>query len=202
MSGITRLLVGLGNPGEKYQQTRHNAGFWFLDALAQAYHQSFTGELRFNAQVASIRASHATCLLLKPQTFVNQSGDCVRRLLDFYKLSPTHITVVHDELDLPVGVVRAKQGGGHGGHNGLRDTVAKCGSKDFARLRLGIGHPGHKDKVVSYVLNAPSLADRQAINDAIACALAQAEILLWGDIEQLMSNLNGMTQGGGSGDGM
>lgn len=182
------LIVGLGNPGGNYEQTRHNAGFWFVDAMARQS-GTFRSESKFQGDVCKISLSGHDCWLLKPATFMNRSGQSVAALAGFYKIPAENILVVHDELDLPPGVARLKQGGGHGGHNGLRDIIARLGA-DFMRLRIGIGHPGSKEQVVDYVLQRPSLADRQQIDSAIAAALAVMPELLCGEAQRAMNQLH------------
>lgn len=145
------MIAGLGNPGERYARTLHNAGFWFVDALARDAHESFRHEKRFDAEICRIRLAGKEVWLIKPQGYMNLSGGSIRGLLDYYRLSVEELLVAHDEIDLPPGTVRLKKGGGHGGHNGLRDTIRHCGP-DFMRLRLGVGHPGDKNLVTSYVL--------------------------------------------------
>ncbi len=155
-----RIIAGLGNPGDKYEKTLHNAGFWFVDALARKYGGSFRYEKKFDADYCRINLHGDDVWLMKPQSYMNESGSPVRGMLDYYRLRPTGLLVAHDEIDLPPGTVRLKKGGGHGGHNGLRDIIRHCGA-DFMRLRLGVGHPGHKDKVTGYVLKRGS-SDVQA----------------------------------------
>lgn len=148
------LIVGLGNPGAKYEHTRHNAGFWLVDELARRFGGSFRPQARMHAETAEITfAGGARALLAKPQTFMNASGQSVRALKDFYKLPLSAVLVAHDELDLPAGRVRMKQGGGPGGHNGLKDIIRHCGP-EFYRLRLGVGHPGRREAVLGHVLSA------------------------------------------------
>lgn len=154
MSVSLKAIVGLGNPGEKYSKTRHNAGFWFVERVAGQAGAAFRLQSRLHGLHAQASVRGQTLHLLMPGTFMNASGRAVRALLDFYKLEPAQILIVHDELDLPPGVLRLKQGGGPGGHNGLKDTIA-CIGKDFPRLRIGIGHPGARDRVLSYVLSNP-----------------------------------------------
>lgn len=163
-----QLIVGLGNPGAQYDDTRHNAGFWFVEQLAQAHGVMMQPEKKFFGHAARISMGGQDVRLLNPMTFMNVSGQAVGALATFYKIPPESILVAHDELDLPPGVGRLKQGGGHGGHNGLRDIIASLGNnKDFLRLRLGIGHPGTSKDVVNYVLNKPPVADRQKIDAVI-----------------------------------
>ena len=148
-----RLIVGLGNPGADYDKTRHNVGFWLLDSLARRYGGVFRREAKFHGEACQVSVDGHPLWLLKPQTFMNRSGASVIALARFYKLVPEAILVVHDELDLPPGAVRLKRGGGHGGHNGLRDIIQQLGSREFLRLRLGIGHPGDSRAVINYVLH-------------------------------------------------
>ena len=184
-----KLIVGLGNPGDKYDLTRHNAGFWFVDEVARQYGAVFRPETKFLGEAARIQQNGLDIWLLKPATFMNRSGQSIQALANFYKIPVESILVVHDELDLPVGTAKLKKGGGHGGHNGLRDTIAKVG-KEFLRLRLGIDHPGHRDMVVDYVLKAPSKTDRQLIDDACYAASKVVPELAQGQIEKAMMTLH------------
>ncbi|WP_130538075.1 aminoacyl-tRNA hydrolase [Thiomicrorhabdus indica] len=184
-----KLIVGLGNPGDKYDLTRHNAGFWFVDEVARQYGAVFRPETKFLGQAARVQSNGLDVWLLKPATFMNRSGQSISALAKFYKIPVESILVVHDELDLPVGVAKLKKGGGHGGHNGLRDTIAAMG-KEFLRLRIGIDHPGHRDQVVDYVLKAPSKTDRQDIDDACYRASKIIPELAVGDIEKAMMILH------------
>ncbi len=190
MSHPIRLVVGLGNPGAEYEETRHNAGFWFVDALADRFGGQFKVESRFNGLACRIRVEGEECWLLKPATFMNRSGQSVSGLANYFKIPVQQILIVHDELDLPAGVVRLKNGGGAGGHNGLRDTMSAMGSGDFWRLRVGIGHPGAAREVVDYVLRRPSKED----SDAIHAALAEAEKLfpqiVAGECQRVMNRLH------------
>jgi len=145
------MIAGLGNPGDRYAKTLHNAGFWFVDEVARRLSGQFRYERRFDAEICRVIIDGTEVWLAKPQSFMNESGGPVRGLLDYYRLNVESLLVAHDEIDLPPGTVRLKQGGGHGGHNGLRDIIRHCGN-EFMRLRLGVGHPGHKDKVTGYVL--------------------------------------------------
>jgi PTH1 family peptidyl-tRNA hydrolase len=165
-----QIIAGLGNPGPEHRLTRHNAGFWFVDALARAQGAQFRSHSRYQGEVARVTVEGREIVLLKPQTYMNRSGLSVRSLLDYLKAPVGELLVVHDELDLPPGVARFKLGGGHGGHNGLRDTVTHCGA-DFWRLRLGIGHPGDRDEVIDYVLQRASAADEEAIVASIGASL-------------------------------
>ena len=185
-----RLIVGLGNPGADYLETRHNAGFWFLDLLANHLSLSFRFEKRFNADEAKYRADGKDIFLLKPQTFMNRSGQSVGALARFYKLKPQQMLVVHDELDLAPGNNRLKQGGGHGGHNGLRDTINHLGGNDFFRLRIGIGHPGNRDQVIDYVLHRPSAQDKELIEAANQGTLEIMPQVFEGRIDKAMQALH------------
>ncbi len=184
-----QLVVGLGNPGPKYTETRHNAGFWFVDALARRHGGSFRQENKFAGEAARITLGGQDIWLLKPQTFMNRSGQSVKLLATFYRIPVESMLVVHDELDLPPGEVRLKRGGGHGGHNGLRDIMAHLG-KEFLRLRLGVGHPGHKDQVVDYVLQRPSRDDEADILRAIDHGLDVMPEVITGELERAMHQLH------------
>ena len=167
MAGLPlRIIVGLGNPGPEHLVTRHNAGFWFVDLLARRHGGEFRDYRKYSGETARITLSEQEIVLLKPTTYMNRSGLSIRQLSDFYKIAPEEILVAHDELDLPVGSVRLKQGGGHGGHNGLRDTIAHIG-ETFWRLRLGIGHPGNKAEVIDYVLTRAPRAEEDLILEAV-----------------------------------
>jgi len=185
-----RLIVGLGNPGADYVDTRHNAGFWLIDEIAAQQSLSFRFEKRFNADECKFKAHGHDVFLLKPQTFMNRSGQAVAALARYYKIAPEEILVIHDELDLSPGTNRIKQAGGHGGHNGLRDIVNHLGSKEFFRIRVGIGHPGDSKQVVNYVLHRPSVADLTAIEDANRDTLAVMPQLLEGRIDKAMQALH------------
>ncbi len=189
MAGI-QLIVGLGNPGSQYEATRHNVGFWFVDALARAAGTSLKLDTKHYGQVGKTRLGGRECWLLKPATFMNRSGQSVGSLANFYKIPAEEILVVHDELDIPAGHLRVKRGGGHGGHNGLRDIIAVLGSKEFVRLRLGIGHPGHAAEVSNYVLSKPAPDDRIAIERAIDEAQRQLPLILQGELEKAMNHLH------------
>ena len=185
-----RLIVGLGNPGREYETTRHNAGYWWVDELARLQSLSFKSEAKFHGLTARGQLHGHEMLLLKPQTFMNVSGRAVGALAQFYKIAPAEILVVHDELDLPPGVARLKLGGGHGGHNGLKDIIAHLGSKDFWRLRIGIGHPGERTDVAGYVLNDPRREERGLINEAMQRALDVAHLVIEGKTEAAMLKLH------------
>lgn len=164
-----RLIVGLGNPGADYTRTRHNAGFWLCEQLADTLGITFSHEARFHGLVASARARGYW--LLMPQTYMNRSGQAIGALARFYRIEPAEILVVHDELDIPPGQLRLKFGGGLGGHNGLKDTSAHLGTHDYWRLRIGIGHPGDRNEVVNFVLKPPRQEEQTAIDEAIARAI-------------------------------
>ena len=187
MSPPITVVVGLGNPGPGYAETRHNVGFWLVDRLALAHGAVFRRAARFHGEVAEAPGLR----LLKPGTYMNHSGQSVGALARFYRLAPEGLLVVHDELDLEPGVARLKQGGGHGGHNGLRDVAAALGSREFPRVRLGIGHPGTAREVVDYVLSKPSAEDRARITDAMDAVLEVLPQVLEGNLERAMNTLHG-----------
>jgi PTH1 family peptidyl-tRNA hydrolase len=189
MSAI-RLIVGLGNPGREYESTRHNAGFWWVDEFARLQSLSFKNETKFHGLMVRGQLHGSEVFLLKPQTFMNVSGRSVGALAQFYKIEPAEILVVHDELDLPPGSAKLKLGGGHGGHNGLKDIIAHLGSKDFWRLRIGIGHPGERAEVVNYVLNDPRREERELIDEAMQKAQNIAPLIIEGKIEAAMLKLH------------
>lgn len=186
-----QLIVGLGNPGAEYEGTRHNAGFWFADAVARGAGAAFRRESKFHGELCKATVAGNPLWLLKPMTYMNRSGLSVATLSRFYKIPPEQILVAHDELDLPPGAVRLKQGGGHGGHNGLRDISAQLGP-NYLRLRLGIGHPGHAGAVTGYVLGRPSGADRDRIEEAVAEAVASLPSVLEGDMARAMNRLHSL----------
>lgn len=190
MSNKIKIIVGLGNPGSEYEQTRHNAGFWFIDELAWQYKATLKEEKKFFGSVARISISGSDLWLLKPSTFMNRSGQAVAALAQFYKIKPEEILVVHDELDIPCGRIKFKLGGGNGGHNGLKDIQARLGTPDFYRLRLGIDHPGDRNLVVGYVLNKPSPEHRQQIDEAINKSLKAVPMLLAGEWEEAVRFLH------------
>ena len=185
-----KLIVGLGNPGAKYTETRHNAGFWFVEELAAASNTIFRNEKKFFGELAKINIAGSDIWLLKPDTFMNRSGLAVKSLLSFYRFKPENLLVAHDEIDLPPGTVKLKTGGGHGGHNGLRDIINHLGTKDFHRLRIGVGHPGSKDEVVDYVLRHPSRDDRSVIDQSIYDARSVVPVLAEGSLEKAMHQLH------------
>ena len=184
------LIVGLGNPGSEYEKTRHNAGFWFLDELARQKNLSFKPEKKFHGEVARYKYAGEDVLLLKPTTFMNLSGQAVQALAHFYKINLDEILVVHDELDLSVDTARLKKGGGHGGHNGLRDIASKMGGNNYLRLRIGIGHPGDKSKVTNHVLKKASTDEQNSIERNIERALNVLPLVIEGEIQKAMNELH------------
>lgn len=185
-----RLIAGLGNPGREYESTRHNVGFRWVDELARLQNLSFKNETKFHGLAARGQLHGHEMLLLKPQTFMNVSGRSVGAMAQFYKIEPAEILVVHDDLDLQPGAARLKLGGGHGGHNGLKDIIAHLGTRDFWRLRLGIGHPGERAEVVNFVLNDPRKEDLALIEQAMQRALEISELIVAGKQEAAMLKLH------------
>lgn len=185
-----RVIVGLGNPGSKYTETRHNAGFWFIEEVARKYSATFRPDKKFHGEVAKISLEGKDIWLLKPDTFMNRSGLAVQSLLSFYRFTAEQLLVAHDEIDLPPGTAKLKTGGGHGGHNGLRDIISQLGTNDFHRLRIGVGHPGSKDQVVDYVLHNASRDDRILIDRDIDDAVSVMPELASGALELAMQKLH------------
>ena len=185
-----KLIVGLGNPGREYAETRHNAGFWWVDEFARANNLTFKAESKFHGLATRGVLNSHELFLLKPQTFMNASGRGVGALTQFYKIEATQILVVHDELDLPPGSSKLKFGGGHGGHNGLKDIIAHLGSRDFWRLRIGIGHPGDRAEVANFVLNAPRREEHELISQAMQRAQDVAPLIIDGKLEAAMLKLH------------
>ena len=186
-----KLIVGLGNPGSQYRGTRHNAGADFVEELARQCGSSLQPESKFFGLAGRVTLSGHDLRLLIPTTFMNRSGQSVAAMAQFFKIGPGEILVAHDELDIPPGTARFKRGGGHGGHNGLRDIIPALGNnKDFHRLRLGIGHPGHASRVTGYVLGAPSQVDRARMDACIDEAIAALPLLLDGDSTKAMTHLH------------
>ena len=184
------LLVGLGNPGTRYAETRHNAGFWFIDAVACRLNLHFRYEKRFRGQIAEGEWNGEKLRLLQPDTYMNHSGQAVSAVAGFFKIPVQRILVAHDEIDLQPGDVRLKVGGGHGGHNGLRDVIAQLGSPDFARLRIGVGHPGLSDEVVGYVLQRPGKEEQAQVEASIDAACEILPAILDGDLGRAMQALH------------
>jgi PTH1 family peptidyl-tRNA hydrolase len=190
MGGLPlRIVVGLGNPGPEHLATRHNAGFWFVDELARRHGGEFRDYRKYSGETARIIIGGKELILLKPTTYMNRSGLSIRQLSEFFKIPAADILVAHDELDLPVGGTRLKFGGGHGGHNGLRDTMAQIG-EGFWRLRLGIGHPGNKAEVIDYVLTRAPPREEDAILEAIKAAADAMPLLLEHGAERVMTVLH------------
>jgi PTH1 family peptidyl-tRNA hydrolase len=185
-----RLIVGLGNPGSEHLRTRHNAGFWLADALAQREGARFGMESKLRGETAKIVLAGQPLWLLKPASFMNASGTSVGAALRYWKIEPEEMLVVHDDLDLPPGAARLKFDGGHGGQNGLRDLFAHIGHGRFHRLRIGIGHPGHKDRVTGWVLGRPSVADEVEIIDAVARSLEVLPLVVAGELNEAMKRLH------------
>lgn len=184
-----KLIVGLGNPGSKYEETRHNAGFLLLDDLARSYSASYASEKKFQGDLARTNIGSCDVRLLKPTTFMNLSGESVRAVAGFYRIEANEILVAHDELDIPPGSVKLKQGGGHGGHNGLRDIINHVG-RDFWRLRLGIGHPGDAKKVVSFVLQRAPKSETDLLQNSIDDVVREIPGIVTGDMEKAMQTLH------------
>jgi PTH1 family peptidyl-tRNA hydrolase len=189
MAGL-RLVIGLGNPGEEYSRTRHNAGFWLVDALAAEREARFGRESKLHAETAKVICAGRSLWLLKPATFMNHSGRAVAAALGYFKIAPEECLIAHDDLDLPPGTARLKFDGGHGGQNGLRDIMAHLGHGRFHRLRLGIGHPGHKDRVTPWVLGRPSVEDERRILAAVARALEVLPLAVAGEFDEARKRLH------------
>ncbi|MBL8510028.1 MAG: aminoacyl-tRNA hydrolase [Betaproteobacteria bacterium] len=197
MNTPIKLVVGLGNPGSEYENTRHNAGFWWVDALARSAGAHFSRESKFHGEVARVKTVSGDVWLLKPLTYMNRSGQAVSALANFYRITPAEILVAHDEMDLPPGGVKLKMGGS-AGSNGIKDIVSHLGTRDFWRLRIGVGHPrdltsltsSDRAEVVDSVLKRPSAADQQAIEDALHRTLTQWPTIAQGDIETAMQHLH------------
>ena len=190
MQPALRLIVGLGNPGSEYAETRHNAGFWFCERLARELGTSFARESRYHGFVAKARVGGQDVWLLMPQTFMNRSGQAVQALAHFYRIDAAEMLVVHDELDIPSGQMRLKFGGGLGGHNGLKDITAHLGTQDYWRLRIGIGHPGDRNEVVNYVLKPPRREEREEIDAALDRALLAWPTLAKAEFNAVTQKIN------------
>jgi peptidyl-tRNA hydrolase, PTH1 family len=191
LASLISMIAGLGNPGSDYRGTRHNAGADFVEALARHYGATLQVESRFFGLTARIQYAGHDLRLLIPTTFMNRSGQAVAAMASFYKVAPESILVAHDELDIPPGSARFKRGGGHGGHNGLRDIVSCLGNNNsFARLRVGIGHPGHASRVTGYVLGKPTAVEREQIDASIDAAIAALPLLLAGEDTRAMTQLH------------
>jgi len=183
------IIVGLGNPEDKYERTLHNAGFWFVDAVARKYGGQFRYEKKFDADCCRVNIQGKEVWLVKPQSYMNLSGGPVRGVMDYYRLKPGGLLVAHDEIDLPPGTVRLKKGGGHGGHNGIRDVIGHCGA-EFMRLRLGVGHPGEKTRVTAYVLKRGAADVEHAVENNIDDAIAVLPLLMDDGLNAAMKALH------------
>ena len=190
MGAPYQLLVGLGNPGVRYEATRHNAGAWLLERVAERHASGFKSTPRCFGSVADAEVDGTRVRLFRPHTFMNHSGRAVAAVAGFYKVPVERILIAHDEIDLPAGTVRLKRGGGHGGHNGLRDIVPRLPGPEFSRIRVGVGHPGCKEQVVGYVLDRPSPAERSEIDDAIERVVDDIARIVGGDLEGAMNSLH------------
>lgn len=185
-----KLIVGLGNPGQQYANTRHNAGFWFVEQIAQAFNIPLNPEKKFHGLTGRGQVHGHDIRLLLPETFMNKSGQAVVPMVNFFNIANDQLLIAHDELDIPAGSIKLKTGGGHGGHNGLRDIVPHIG-KDFHRLRVGIGHPGHKSKVSGHVLSKPSTDEKITIDNALDAAFDALPLIFDGELEKARGKING-----------
>lgn len=185
-----QLIVGLGNPGAAYASTRHNVGQWMVESLAEHYSLTFKNDKKLHSQLATFNTHTGSCLVAIPDTFMNRSGQAVRAISQYYRIPVENILVAHDELDLPVGRIKLKTGGGAGGHNGLKDIISQLNSEGFHRFRLGIGHPGHKDLVEKYVLSSPNKNDKIDLVLAIDRAVSVIPLLLEGKLNLAMNQVN------------
>jgi PTH1 family peptidyl-tRNA hydrolase len=190
VSASYQLLIGLGNPGARYEATRHNAGVWLLERVARRYASGFRSSPKCFGSIADADVEGVRMRLFRPDTFMNHSGRAVAAVAGFYKVPAERILIAHDEIDLPPGTVRLKRGGGHGGHNGLRDVVPQLGASGFSRIRIGVGHPGHRDRVVGHVLDRPSPAERSEIDEAIDRVVDDIARIAGGDLEGAMNTLH------------
>ena len=185
-----KAIVGLGNPGPKYSETRHNAGFWVVEGVARDCSASFALQSKFRSEVTDCIIDGRKIRCQKPETFMNLSGQAVRAMASFYRIEPAQMLIAHDEIDLPPGTIKLKFGGGHGGHNGLRDIISQLGTKDFYRLRIGVGHPGSKEQVADYVLRRAPKDEQQLIEDCIWQAQKIVPVLAEGELEKAMQQLH------------
>lgn len=190
MSSGILLIVGLGNPGAEYANTRHNAGAWFVSEIANAANVTLRHDNKYSGLHGIAKLHGQECHLLIPTTFMNHSGQSVKALASYYKIPPESILIAHDEIDIPAGIVRLKFNGGHGGHNGLRDIISHLSSKEFYRLRIGVDHPGNSKDVVDYVLAPPRKAERQAIDDALQAAEGILPLVITGQFQKAMQLLH------------
>ena len=189
MSAVVTMIAGLGNPDSKYERTLHNAGFWFVDALVRKFGGEFRYEKKFDSEICKTKLFGDEVWLVKPQSFMNLSGGPIRGMLDYYRLKAGQLLVAHDEIDLPPGTVRLKLGGGHGGHNGMRDVIQHCGP-EFMRLRLGVGHPGEKSGVSNYVLKKGSADVEAAVERNVDDAVAVMQVLIEDGLNAAMKKLH------------
>jgi PTH1 family peptidyl-tRNA hydrolase len=187
---VIKLIVGLGNPGQEYEKTRHNAGFLFLDLMAATEGGIWLNESRFNGQTSVVTVHNRVVRLIKPMLYMNRSGQAVGNIARYYKIETSEILVVHDELDFSAGTVKLKKSGGHGGHNGLKDIIAHLGGNEFYRLRIGVGRPSASHLVSNYVLSAPNKSDELAIHKACESTLSSVDALVVGEIEKAMNKIN------------
>jgi len=192
MSDVPAIIVGLGNPGQEHARDRHNAGCWLVDDIAAGAGARFSGDQKLLGETCQVQLKEHSVRLIKPNAFMNRSGESVRRALDYYKVPVKKILIIHDDLDLQPGTARLKSGGGHGGHNGLRDVITHCG-RDFLRLRIGIGHPGRSEQVVGYVLRPPGKAELDNIRHALDEARGGVDILFENGLESAMQFLHTAT---------
>lgn len=190
MSSSIQLIVGLANPGKEYADTRHNAGAWFVEQTIADNHVTLRNESKFHGRYCQAKIGEHNCHLLIPNTYMNLSGRAVRACLNYLKLAPSQLLIVHDEIDLDPGTIRLKFDGGDGGHNGLKDIIANLGTKQFYRLRIGVGHPGKSDDVADYVLSKPSKSDRQLIDQTSEFAQTTLPLILQGEIQKAMQQLH------------
>jgi PTH1 family peptidyl-tRNA hydrolase len=191
LTSEVKLLVGLGNPGPEYVHTRHNAGAWYIEELARRYNAPLKAESKFHGLTGRVQIGKHELRLLIPSTFMNRSGQAVASLANFYRIQPEQILIAHDELDMPPGVAKFKKGGGHGGHNGLRDSISRLGNNNnFIRLRIGIGHPGDKRRVTGYVLGKAPQPEQQLIDAAINEAVRCTDLLVSGGLLKAMHRLH------------
>ena len=192
MSNPPSIIFGLGNPGPEHERDRHNVGYWFVDDLVAELGANFRGEQKVLGDTCRITLKDSAIRVIKPTTFMNRSGQSVRQTIDYYKLKPADLLIIHDDLDLPPGTARLKRSGGHGGHNGLRDVINHCGA-DFTRLRIGIGHPGRREQVVGYVLKPPSKDERTEILHALDESRRALDVLFADGLEKAMTYLHTAT---------
>ncbi len=185
-----KLIAGLGNPGTDYSTTRHNAGFWFVDRLAEKHQIRFATQKKLSGDLARIKTPGIDCLIFKPATYMNSSGRALRAVADYFRIEPAQTLVVHDEIDLDAGEIRLKKGGGHGGHKGLRDISEKLGNADYLRLRIGVSHPGDKTRVLAHVLGRPDSGDTELINTALQRGLEILPLLFAGELDKAMTRLH------------